>query len=91
MATPTGVAPEIPRQRPEGGSADGAPTELAALEAARSEKRELLDRAASTAVSELGPKAKLPGDCAVEDLPALTAEIYNRCHPAWITRSVIYP
>src|SRR3954468_18368405 len=78
MATPTGVAPEIPVQRPDGGSSDGAPTELAALEAARSEKRELLDRAASTAVSELGPTARLPGDCAVEDLPALLQRYYWR-------------
>src|SRR5215213_6443556 len=75
MATTTGVAPETP-VHPDGGSADGAPTELAALEAARSEKRELLDRAASTAVSELGPSAKLPGDCAVEDLPALLQRYY---------------
>jgi hypothetical protein len=30
-------------------------------------------------------------DLRVEDLPNLKAEIYSRCHPLWITRSVIYP
>ena len=75
MATITGVAPETPVQ-PDGGSEDGAPTELAALEAARSEKRELLDRAASVAVSELGPKSTLPGGCVPGDLPALLQRYY---------------
>jgi hypothetical protein len=27
----------------------------------------------------------------IEDLPQLYAEVYNRCHPLWITRSIIYP
>ncbi len=75
MATTTGVAPEIPVQ-PDDGSLDGAPTELAALEAARSEKRELLDRAASAAVSGLGPKGKLPGGCELDDVPALLQRYY---------------
>lgn len=30
-------------------------------------------------------------DLRIEDLPNVSAEIYNRCHPLWITRSVIYP
>src|SRR5688500_1326928 len=75
MATTTGVAPETPVQ-PDGGSADGAPTELAALEAARSEKRELLDRAASVVIAELGPKGKLPGGCVLDDVPALLQRYY---------------
>jgi glutamate dehydrogenase len=75
MATTTGVAPETPVQ-PDGGSVDGAPTELAALEAARSEKRELLDRAASDAVAGLGPEAALPGGCAPDDVPALLQRYY---------------
>ena len=41
MPTTTGVAPEIPVRNPESGSADGSLTELAALEAARTEKRHL--------------------------------------------------
>src|SRR5688572_21776630 len=75
MATTTGVAPEIPVQ-PDGGSVDGAPTELAALEAARSEKRELLDRAASEVVSHLGPTSKLPGGCTPDDVPAFLQRYY---------------
>ena len=75
MATTTGVAPEIPVQ-PDGGSVDGAPTELAALEAARSEKRELLDHAASVVVAELGPKGKLPGGCPPDHVPALLQRYY---------------
>ena len=60
MATTTGVAPEIPVRKPDGGSADGSLTELAALEAARNEKRQLLDRAAEAARSELGTKPGSP-------------------------------
>ena len=54
MPTTTGVAPETPVRKPESGSPDGSLTELAALEAARTEKRQLLDRAAAAARSELG-------------------------------------
>ena len=43
MPTTTGVAPETPVRNPESGGPDGALTELAALEAARTEKRHLLD------------------------------------------------
>ena len=41
---------------PDGGPSAGSLTELAALEAARDEKRRLLDRAAEAAVAELGRK-----------------------------------
>jgi hypothetical protein len=30
-------------------------------------------------------------DLKLEDLTQLYAEIYSRCHPLWVTRSVIYP
>ena len=62
--------------QPDGGSVDGAPTELAALEAARSEKRELLDHAASVVVAGLGPKGKLPGGCPPDHVPALLQRYY---------------
>src|SRR3954471_23147272 len=76
MPTTTGVAPEIPVRNPEGGSADGSLTELAALEAARTEKRHLLDRAAAAARSELGGKSRLPAGCEPDDLPALLQRYY---------------
>src|SRR5215218_548748 len=73
MATTTGVAPETPVRKPDGGSTDGSLTELAALEAARTEKRQLLARAADAARSELGGKSRLPAGCEPDDLPALLA------------------
>src|SRR3954468_696023 len=73
MATTTGVAPEIPVRKPDGGSADGSLTELAALEAARNEKRQLLDRAAEAARSG---KGGLPAGCEPDDLPALLQRYY---------------
>src|SRR3954447_3039153 len=76
MPTTTGVAPEIPVRNLEGGSADGSLTELAALEAARTEKRHLLDRAAAAARSELGGKSRLPAGCEPDDLPALLQRYY---------------
>jgi glutamate dehydrogenase len=76
MPTTTGVAPEIPVRNPESGSEDGALTELAALEAARTEKRQLLDRAAAAARSELGGKSRLPAGCEPDDLPALLQRYY---------------
>ena len=53
MASTT-VAPAIPARGQDGASASGSLTELAALEAARDEKRRLLVRAAEAAVSTLG-------------------------------------
>src|SRR3954469_3497926 len=76
MPTTTGVAPETPVRNPEGGSADGSVTELAALEAARTEKRHLLDRAAATARSDLGSTTGLPPGCEPDDLPALLRRYY---------------
>src|SRR4051794_1493997 len=76
MASNTGVAPETPVRTPESGSTDGSLTELAALEAARDEKRQLLDRAAEAAVSELGRTIRLPAGCAADDVPALLRRYY---------------
>src|SRR4051794_33575499 len=76
MPTTTGVAPETPVRKPESGSPDGSLTELAALEAARTEKRQLLDRAAASARSELGKKLQLPTGCEPDDLPALLQRYY---------------
>src|SRR4051794_10541672 len=76
MPTTTGVAPETPVRNPEGGSGAGSLNELAALEAARDEKRRLLDRAAATARSELGGKSRLPAGCEPDDLPALLQRYY---------------
>jgi glutamate dehydrogenase len=76
MPTTTGVAPETPVRKPEGASPDGSLTELAALEAARTEKRELLDRAAAAARSEVGKKLRLPTGCEPDDLPALLQRYY---------------
>src|SRR6476661_196082 len=76
MPTTTGVAPETPVRKPESGSPDGSLTELAALEAARTEKRQLLDRAAAAARSELGGKLALPTGCEPDDLPALLQRYY---------------
>src|SRR4051794_8858902 len=76
MASSTGVAPETPVRTPESGSTDGSLTELAALEAARDEKRQLLDRAAEAAVSDLGQTIRLPSGCAADDVPALLRRYY---------------
>src|SRR3954453_14443489 len=76
MPTPTGVDPETPVRNPESGSPDGSLTELAALEAARTEKRQLLDRAAEAARSRLSPKVGLPAGCEPDDLPALLQRYY---------------
>src|SRR3954447_6162789 len=76
MPTPTGVAPETPVRNPESGSPDGSLTELAALEAARAEKRQLLERAADAARSRLTPKSGLPAGCEPDDLPALLQRYY---------------
>src|SRR3954466_5144863 len=76
MPTTTGVAPETPVRKPESGSPDGSLTELAALEAAQTEKRQLLDRAAASARSELGKKLRLPIGCEPDDLPVLLQRYY---------------
>src|SRR3954447_12720416 len=76
MPTTTGVATETPVRKPESGSPDGSLTELAALEAARTEKRQLLDRAAEAARSRLTPKVGLPIGCEPDDLPVLLQRYY---------------
>jgi glutamate dehydrogenase len=76
MPTSTGVAPETPVRKPEGASTDGSLTELAALEAARTEKRQLLERAAAAARSEIRGKNGLPAGCEPDDLPALLQRYY---------------
>ena len=75
MASTT-VAPAIPARGQDGGSVGGSLTELAALEAARDEKRQLLVHAAETAVAELGGKAAFPAGCTADDLPALLQRYY---------------
>ncbi|MGZ4507308.1 MAG: NAD-glutamate dehydrogenase [Blastococcus sp.] len=76
MASVTGVAPQAPVRRPDSGSANASLTELAALEAARDEKRRLLERAAKTAVSELGTTRRVPAGCSPDELPALLQRYY---------------
>ncbi|HYH26072.1 MAG TPA: NAD-glutamate dehydrogenase domain-containing protein, partial [Blastococcus sp.] len=76
MASDTGVAPETPARDRPGSSAGGSRTELAALEAARGEKRRVLDRAAEAAASGLGPQGVLPAGCRPDDLPALMRRYY---------------
>jgi len=72
MASTT-VVPETPVRGPDGGPAAGSLTELAALEAARDEKRQLLERAAEAARSA---KRALPTGCTPDDLPALLQRYY---------------
>jgi glutamate dehydrogenase len=67
MASTTAV-PETPVRGPDGGLAAGSLTELAALEAARDEKRQLLERAAEAARAA---KRALPTGCTPDDLPVL--------------------
>ncbi|SDF46835.1 glutamate dehydrogenase [Blastococcus fimeti] len=57
-------------------STSGSLTELAALEAAREEKRRLLEQAARAAVDELGPDADYPAGCTADDVPALLRRYY---------------
>ena len=75
MASTT-VAPETPVRGPDGGPSAGSLTELAALEAARDEKRHLLDRAAEAAAAELTAQERLPVGCTADDLPALLQRYY---------------
>src|SRR3982751_5712480 len=75
MASTAGVVPETPERAPADGSPTGSLTELAALEAARHEKEELLDRAAQSAATEPA-KLGLPPGCGPADLPALLHRYY---------------
>src|SRR6476620_2776305 len=76
MASTTGVVPEIPVREPDSGSGAGSLTELAALEAARDKKRQLLDRAAKAARAGLEGTKGLPAGCGPGDLPALLQRYY---------------
>src|SRR3954468_1150897 len=76
MASTTGVVPATPGRAREDDDVlppAAAPTELAALEAERTEKRELLDRAAETAVEQ---RTRLPAGCGPADVPALLQRYY---------------
>src|SRR4051812_50046256 len=77
MASTTGVVPETPgRARDDDVPAfPAAPTELAAMEAERDEKRRLLDRAAEAAV-ERQPRTALPAGCSPADVPGLLQRYY---------------
>ncbi|MDT0274493.1 NAD-glutamate dehydrogenase [Blastococcus goldschmidtiae] len=75
MPSTTGVAPDTPARAPDGSSTTGSLTELAALEAARDEKRRLLEEAARSAVAALGPDA-YPAGCTADDLPGLLRRYY---------------
>src|SRR3954468_8369292 len=78
MASTTGVVPAIPSgagQDDEVLPVPAAPPELAALEAERTEKRELLDRAAEIAVDRTS-KGALPAGCTPADVPALLQRYY---------------
>ncbi|MGY2127934.1 NAD-glutamate dehydrogenase [Blastococcus sp. SYSU DS0617] len=75
MPSTTGVAPDTPARAPDGSSTTGSLTELAALEAARDEKRRLLEEAARSAVAALGPDA-YPAGCTADDVPALLRRYY---------------
>jgi glutamate dehydrogenase len=75
MASTT-AAPAIPGRGQDGASTGGSLTELAALEAARDEKRRLLESAARDAAAALGPTSELPSGCSEEDLPVLLRRYY---------------
>src|SRR3954469_8976155 len=78
MASTTGVVPETPgRARDDDVPAfPAAPTELAAMEAERDEKRRLLDRAAGAAV-ERQPRTALPAGRSPPDGPGLLQRYYG--------------
>src|SRR3954470_5551981 len=69
----TTAAPETTVRGPDGGPSAGSLTELAALEAARNEKRQLLARAAEAARSA---GRELPTGCTEDALPALLQRYY---------------
>jgi glutamate dehydrogenase len=70
-----GAVPETPGRAPDG-SVPASLTELAALEAARDEKRSLLERAAEVAAHGLGRSSKLPAGCTTAELPAFLQRYY---------------
>src|SRR3954449_8423119 len=77
MASTTGVASNIPghAQAADAVRLHPAPPELAALEAERTEKRNLLDLAAETAVED--PRGvSLPAGTSADDVPALLQRYY---------------
>ncbi|MCW2699600.1 MAG: Glutamate dehydrogenase, partial [Blastococcus sp.] len=72
----TTVAPATPVRGRDSGSSAGTLTELAALEAARTEKRELLARAAEAARAELSGMDRPPAGFGPDDLPTLLQRYY---------------
>ncbi|MGY1986250.1 NAD-glutamate dehydrogenase [Blastococcus sp. SYSU DS0669] len=77
MASDTGVTPETPVRDRDGGPAGGSLTELAALEAGRDEKKQLLRKAAALAVAEAERGgAALPPGCTADALPAFFRRYY---------------
>ncbi|WP_245177486.1 NAD-glutamate dehydrogenase [Geodermatophilus sp. DF01-2] len=73
MTGTTGAVPAIPVPAPADDGSPAAATELAALEAARDEKRRLLERAAQAALDR---GAGLPPGCTAADVPALLRRYY---------------
>ncbi|MGR6966580.1 NAD-glutamate dehydrogenase [Geodermatophilus sp. URMC 61] len=73
MTRTTGAVPAIPVPAPADDGTPAAVTDLAALEAERSEKRRLLERAARAAL-EGAPG--LPAGCGADDVPALLRRYY---------------
>jgi glutamate dehydrogenase len=73
MTRTTGTVPAIPVPAPVDDGTPAATTELAALEAARDEKRRLLERAARAALDR---GAGLPQGCSTDDVPALLRRYY---------------
>src|SRR5438270_11698225 len=71
-ATPSSALPASPPTPTVPTPPEAAPTELAALEAARDEKRQLLEQAAEAA----GEPPALPAGCTAADLPALLQRYY---------------
>ncbi|SEM05555.1 glutamate dehydrogenase [Blastococcus sp. DSM 46786] len=77
MASDTGVAPETPVRDRDGGPSSGSLTELAALEAGRDEKKQLLRKAAGLAVAEAERGGSgLPPGCTPDTLPAFFLRYY---------------
>ncbi|WP_081788584.1 NAD-glutamate dehydrogenase [Candidatus Blastococcus massiliensis] len=74
MASSTGAAPEAAARGAQDGT--GPLSELAVLEAAREEKRRLLDDAARQAVARLDPRTGYPAGCTADDVPALLRRYY---------------
>ena len=76
MASTTGVVPETPAREPDDGTTDGSLTELAALEAARDEKRRLLEQRRRAPPSPSSARsADYPAGCTADDLPGAAAAL----------------